>query len=177
MTLEEELKFALGKFCEMKSAMCAQEGGPQDLAPMLHFKYLHLNAYCGMLLPGNPFEILPQAWRQILDDGMPEVVMFMVEGYASEALPEEYERGAMEKDFKENPESNVKEVITLQAVDIKTGSQMTGIVSYTYGDDGMPMFGNSNIGPCEGEALNCNVAAIVKSCRDATLRFFEKVNS
>jgi hypothetical protein len=176
MTLEEEMRFALDKFCEMKTAVCEREGGPQDLIPMLHFKYRHLNAYCGVVIKGNPIEILPMAWRHILDDGVPEFVMFMVEGYASNKISiEGYRRGEMESDFKSNPDSSVKEVITLQAVDVKTGEQMTAVVSYSYGDDGLPEFDEPNVGACEGEALNCNVPNIFKACREATMNFFDKV--
>lgn len=177
MTLEEELKFALGKFCQMKRTMCEREGGPQDLAPMLHFKYQHLNAYCGVLLMGNPFEMIPEAWRKILDDGVPEFVMCMVEGYASSKPISEYKKGQMEQDFKENPGSEVMEVITLQAVDIKTGKQMTGMVSYKYGDDGMPEFEEPNFNSCEGQAMECNIPSIFKACRDATVKFFGKIAS
>lgn len=173
-TLEEELRYVLGQFCRMKREMCIREGGPYDLAPMLHFKYRHLNAYCGVMIMGNPFEMVPSAWRKILDDGMPEFMMLMVEGYASEKN-QGYKKGQMERDFKENPDSDVREIITVQAVDIKTGKQMTGLVSYKYGDDGLPEFGEMSVGPCEGQALECNVPDMFRACRNATLGFFEQV--
>lgn len=176
MNLEKELRFIVGKFCEMKKGLCQREHGPHDLIPMLHFKYQHLNAYCGMLLEGNPIEMVPVAWRKVLEDGMPEFMMFMVEGYAtSKPSLEGHVRGEMEKDFKENPASTVSEVITVQAVDIKTGAQMTAVVPYKYGDDGLPEFGEPTVGPCEGEALKCNIPYLFKSCREATVNFFDKV--
>jgi hypothetical protein len=177
MNLETEVKTAVEVFIKMKRSICEHEGGPQDLAPMLHFKYQHLNAYCGGLLAGNehPLNMAPMAWRKVLDDGIPEFVMLMIEGYASTSKPgEDYVRGNMEKDFKDNPESNVREAITLQAIEIKTGKQFTAVVLYKYDDSGLPEFEEPNIGPCEGEALNSNVARMFSACRDATINFLKE---
>lgn len=175
MDLKRELDNAVRCFTGMKRAMCEREGGPCDLAPMLHFKYKHLKSCCGALLMGAPpMEMVPAAWGKILDQGIPEFVMLMVEGYASEQPLEEYERGSMEEDFKNNPGSTVKEVITLQAVDIKTGEQMTAVMPYHYGDDGMPVFEEAKVGPCEGEAMNCRAASIFNACRQATLTFLDE---
>ena len=63
-----------------------------------------------------------------------------------------------------------REAITIQAVDIKTGRQMTGIVRYGYGDDGLPVFDEPSIGDCEGQALECRVPSIIGLCRDHTLK-------
>ena len=170
MEIKKELEIAVSTFCKMKRAMCEREGGPYDLAPMLHFKYGHLRTYCGMLLAGgDPVEMIPHAWERILEDGIPEFVMLMVEAYSSENV-DNYRKGAMERDFKENPESKVREAITIQAVDIKTGRQMTGIVRYGYGDDGLPVFDEPSIGDCEGQALECRVPSIIGLCRDHTLK-------
>lgn len=176
MNLEEELKSAAENFCRMKHEMCRIEHGPQDLSPMLHFKYKHLSVPCGIVIMGNPFQMVPPAWRKVLDDGIPEFMMLMVEGYASRS-PMDYEKGAMEHDFKNNPDSEVVEVITIQAIEIDTGKQMVCMVEYKYGDDGLPQFGDANIGACEGPAMNSNVAEMFKSCRDATVGFFERAAS
>ena len=97
MDLEKELNVAVRAFCKMKLSVCKIEEGPHDLVPMPHFKYSHLNAYCGMVLDGgNPLEMLTHSWRKILDDGIPEFVMFMVEGYAStKNVPEEIRRSPL----------------------------------------------------------------------------------
>lgn len=101
--------------------------------------------------------------------------MLITEAYASTTKPEDYQHGEMEKDFKNNPESKVSEVITVQAVEVKTGKQVTAMVSYKYGDDGLPEFSDPTIGECEGPALECRVATIFKHCRDLTLALNGKV--
>lgn len=173
MTLEEELRFIMSEFCDIKTRLCDKENGPLDLVPMLHFKYRHLKGYCGILLEGNPFEMTPITWRRMLDDGIPEFMMLMVEGYASTTPSEKHEKGALEREFKENPCSEVVEVIAIQAIEIKTGNQMTAVVEYKYGDDGMPVFGEPKVGPCEGAELETNVPAMFKMCRDLTVKFME----
>jgi hypothetical protein len=172
MKIEDELDVAVRTFCNMKRMMCEREGGPYDLHPMLHFKYKHLKAYAGILLKGNPLEEAPVAWRKIMDHGTPEFVMLMVEGYASTKV-DDYERGRMERDFKDNPDSEVREVITLQAVDIKTGRQLTALVPFRYGDDGLPEFEEPKVGPCDGRALEANVPSMMNNCRKLTLDFGE----
>jgi hypothetical protein len=173
MNIQEELKRAVDIFTGMKRHACEIEGGPHDLAPMMHFKYKHLKSCCGGLLAGDLYQLVPMAWRKVLDQGIPEFMMLVVEGYSS-MEPQKHERGSLEKDFKENPDSKVKEVITIQAVDIKTGEQFTAIVPYKYDDDGLPEFEDPSIGLCEGEALNTNIPAMFSALRNATLTFLEE---
>lgn len=172
MNIQDELKSAVGVFCRMKRLVCEKEGGPHDLTPMIHFKYQHLNAYCGGVLMGDPFEMAPMLWRKVLDDGIPEFMMLMMEGYASTTQPTKH--GDLEKDFKENPDSTVREVITVQAVNIKTGEQFTAVVPFKYGDDGLPEFDEPSLGPCEGEALQSRVAIMFSACRNATINFLQE---
>lgn len=174
MNIQDELRRAVDIFTNMKRMACEQNGGPHDLAPMIHFKYRHLKGCCGGLLAGDPFQLVPMAWRKVLDQGIPEFMMLMIEGYSSATPPENHERGCLEKDFKENPDSKVKEVITIQAVDIKTGNQFTAIVPYKYDDEGIPEFEEPSIGACEGEALNSNIPAMFAACRNATVTFLEE---
>lgn len=171
MTLEDELDLAVRTFCRMKTMMCEREGGPHDLQPMLHFRYKHLKSYCGIMVMGNPLDEVPKAWHKVMDHGTPEFVMLVLEGYASLKGAEDYERGRMERDFKENPDSEVREVITLQAVEIKTGRQLTAIVPFRYGDDGLPEFEDAKVGPCDGQALGANVPDMMNQCRNLTLDF------
>jgi hypothetical protein len=176
MNLEDEVKTAIQAFISMKKDMCERQSGPFDLAPMLHFKYKHLKGYCGVLLigEGSPMEMAAAAWGKVLGHGVPEFMMFMVEGYATQN-PSEYKKGDMERDFKNNPDSKVMEVITIQAIDIKTGLQMTGIVPYKYDDSGLPVFDEPGVNECSGESLNANIPALMGQCREATLRVIGKV--
>jgi hypothetical protein len=177
MKLNEEIRIAMETFMKMKASMCQVHKGPYDLAPMLHLKYQHLNGYCGVLLAGegHPMNLIPSAWEKIVENGIPEFVIAMIEGYASKnENPQNYRRGQMEEDFKNNPDSTVVEVLNIQAIDIKTGNQISGFVSFKYNDKGQPEFEIPEYSPCEGESLNANIPRIFSLCRDATLEFMRK---
>lgn len=175
MKLADEVKIALQTFIKMKESVCRHNNGPSDLAPMLHYKYPHLKGYRGILLAGgHPIQTVPSAWGHISKDGIPEFVMIMTEAYASATPLQEYKRGEMEKDFKNNPCSQVVEIINVHAIDMKTGEQFDGFVSFKYDDSGIPVFDEPSYSKCEGEALKANMPAIFTACRGATLMLNNK---
>lgn len=176
MKIQDEIKTALETFQNMKKYCCEKNKGPTDLAPMLHFKYKHLNAYCGVLLgEGHPLETIPHAWGQIVQDGVPEFVVVMTEGYAKVGGdPSDYRKGDMEKDFKNNPDSEVLEVLNIHGIDLGTGKQADGFVSFKYGDDGLPVFDEPSYGDCEGAALGANIPILFEACRQATFATLNK---
>lgn len=175
MELAEEVEIAMKTFIKMKESVCAFNKGPQDLAPMLHFRYQHLKGYCGVLLAeGHPLHSIPGAWEQIIRDGIPEFVIVMTEGYASTGPRENYQKGQMEQDFKNNPDSEVMEIINIHGISMKSGEQHTGMVVFRYDDHGQPVFEEPSYSKCEGEALNANIPALFAACRGATLVIHRK---
>lgn len=178
MNLIKEIEIATQTFIQMKSALCEQFKGPHDLAPMLHFRYQHLKGYCGVLLgPGHPTDTIPGAWLHILKDGIPEFVMVMTEGYArtSKTMPTNHQRGMMEEDFKNNPESDVVEILNIHGIDMNSGDQASGIVMFRYDDNGMPTFDEPAFSPCDGQALDANIPRLFTACRMATLALHKQV--
>lgn len=174
MKLADEVKLAMQTFMKMKSSVCESNKGPQDLAPMLHFKYSHLKGYCGVVLAGgHPLQTIPVAWEHIIRDGLPEFVMVMTEAYASthqkNEPPQNYRKGQMEEDFKNNPCSDVMEIINVHGINIKTGEQYSGMVAFHYDDNGQPVFDEPDYNECAGEALKANIPALFSACRHATL--------
>jgi len=179
MDLSQEVKIATQTFMKMKSSMCKANNGPHDLAPMLHFKYSHLKGYCGVLLAGgHPVQTIPVAWEQIIRDGTPEFVVVMTEAYASthpsNEPPPDYRKGQMEEDFKNNPCSDVMEIINVHGIDIKTGKQYSGMVAFRYDDNGQPVFDEPSYAECKGDSLQANIPAIFSGCRKATLALQKK---
>lgn len=170
MNLVNEVETAMKAFIKMKAAVCKSSNGPQDLAPMLHFRYQHLKGYCGVVLTGgHPSVLIPSAWQKIIEDGIPEFMIIMTEGYARSGQPEKYRKGQMEEDFKNNPNSDVFEVINIHGIDIKAGNQYSGMVTFKYDDQGQPLFDSPSYAKCEGEALNANLPMLFSACREATL--------
>ena len=104
---------------------------PYHLAmiPLIHKEDIY-DAYEDVVkaLPIRPFEFL----------------VIAVEGYAkSEMTPEElanHDRGAFEKDYKENPFSTVREGLMLTAVDWNASAVWSISALYRYDDHGIPVF-------------------------------------
>lgn len=73
-----------------------------------------------------------------------DFIVMLVEGYAKAEMTEEevanHDRGAFEKDYKENPFSQVREGIMLTAVDWNATSVWSIASLYRYDDHGVPMF-------------------------------------
>lgn len=165
----DEVQTALDLFMKMKAGVCEHHGGPHDLTAMLHFKFKHLNGYCGAVLAGgHPLETIPMAWQHIIQDGQPEFMLVMTEGYASATPIENYKRGSMEEDFKNNPNTEVFEIINVHGIDIKTGQQADAVVKFHY-EDGVPTFDEVQSNMCEGQALEANIPRLFRMCREATL--------
>lgn len=77
-------------------------------------------------------------------------VMLAAEGYGKideNGVPQEisnedgYEHGDLQKEFAENPFSNIREVIIVTAVDWNQETLYSGTCVYTYNDKGVPQFG------------------------------------
>ena len=176
-----ELRRALEFFGEMKASVCRDNSGPVDLPPILHFKFKHMRDFCGLMVSeqGDPIAALPKSWQHILENGVPEIVMYMTEGYVkklpkdsnTDKLPTGHIRGEFEREFKEDPSTDVREAITMQAVDIESGKQFSGMLLYKYDDSGVPEFEDVEVVPCEGPALEARMASVFANCRSATLKY------
>lgn len=73
-----------------------------------------------------------------------EFIVMLVEGYSKEAMSDEeianHDRGAFEKDYKENPFSTVREGIMMTAVDWNATNVWSVTSLYRYDDHGVPVF-------------------------------------
>ena len=83
-----------------------------------------------------------------------EFIMLVLEGYVREAgkdgkAPSDYKAGEMEKDYKENPFSDVREAIIISAVDWDMNTMFTMQCSYKYNDVGVPVWDEPICGEIE----------------------------
>jgi hypothetical protein len=167
--LQEEIKAVLELFMEMKKGACLDHGGPVDLQPMLHFKGRD-GSRQGALLHGHPTDSLSGAWKHMLEYVDPECAIVMTEAYCrtSREFPENHEPGAYERDFKDNPLSDVQEILNVHGIDIETGVQFSGFVGFRIGDDGQPVFDEPYYAQSEGRALECNIPVALERLRNMT---------
>jgi hypothetical protein len=150
----------------MKSSACEENKGHTDLNPMvvvgLEIKDDEGNEGLGgqvieMCLSNgdHPVDALPKMLNDLGESGLTKFrfLMFVVEGFARRLSNNEegkkelakltqdgdYERGALEKDFHENPLSNVEEGLIATAF-AWTGESATMSQFYKYGDNGLPVY-------------------------------------
>lgn len=73
-----------------------------------------------------------------------EYLFLACEGYVNKVegtdLPKDYERGDMEKDYKENPFSQITEAMIIHGYDWNLSNRFMSVSHYGYGDDGLPKF-------------------------------------
>ena len=147
----------IGRECqEYKTDLCLQNGGPDDGLPFI------LGTDCNGMpfviadtLDGHPTDNLPILLNKIIG-GLQEKnetmrwdwLAYVVEGYANggdnETVGEvetldAFERGSLERDFKTNPSSQVKEGVIV-TVFTWEGDSACRTMLYHYGDDGMPVW-------------------------------------
>lgn len=134
-------------------------------------------SYQMMMIPlihkDDPFEAFEDVVRSMPIDEFSFIVL-AVEGYMrvnSEGLDlSELERGSLEKDYKENPFSDVREGITVTALDWEATTMLTNNVCYRYDDKGVPMWDEPVTGEIEinEEALEIGFGRFGDGLIDAT---------
>ena len=154
---------------EMKFSLCEQEKGPADGEPII----------VGVAKGGEPF-VMPDTLDGHPTDNLPLLLMYLantlrekngtmewewlayiVEGYLNEThKDDDFERGVLERDFKTNPSSEVKETIIANLY-MWNGENKVQSVVYSYGDDGLPVWGE----PVDADETEGLVPSIFKAFR------------
>lgn len=126
----------------VKTKMCRRHAGPIDAPPMLFHRLdgedeLRITDFSY----GHPVTAFPLIWERILDEGNPDFVAVVTESYIRpHGDGEVYRRGQYERDFKENPFSDVKEAVLITGVDLRQGRHRNTVIPFSYDDRGMPRF-------------------------------------
>jgi hypothetical protein len=162
--LETEIKQVMKNFIDLKIMTCEKNNGPQDLAPMYHL-VLDNDDIMAAIAPidKTPIEALVETLPLVLFNQKPKFTIFMVEGYmkSSKSIREakDHVKGSLEIDFKENAATDVKETITVHGMD-KSGTQVMGVVAFTYNDFGVPVFEEPMFAEVVEEMMEANVPQI-----------------
>jgi hypothetical protein len=162
--LETEIKQVMSNFIDLKIKTCANNNGPQDLAPMYHVVLENDDILAAIApLDKHPVEALRDTLPLVLFNNNPKFTMFMTEGYmrsiASLGETRNHVRGQLEQEFKENPAADVKETINVHGMD-RSGTQVMGVVTFTYDDQGRPVFDEPMFAEVVEEMLEANVPQI-----------------
>lgn len=133
-----------------KEELCEDNGGPADSAPIIIGMASGLPFMLSDTNDGHPVDNLGMILNAIAE-GLDEKnktmkwdwIAFVVEGYANKNpdmnVVESHEYGSYERDFKNNPASQVSEGIIISVFDWDGNSYCRSLL-YHYGDDGMPVW-------------------------------------
>lgn len=151
-TPSQVLASVIARAMEVKYEMCVDANGMCDTPPVLIGE---LPTGEGFIAPdyndGHPTDNLPlmlSALAETLIDKFSSVrwkwLAYVVEGYAKptqgvENLPEEWNRGMYEEEYKTNPTSDVREGLIVSLYPWE-GQPIGTTVFYRYDDNGLPVY-------------------------------------
>lgn len=146
----ELLSSIIAQAMEGKYELCVENKGMVDAPPTLLGE---LPDGAGFIMPdvleGHPTDNLPMMLTALAEGLLERVgsvrwkwLAYIVEGYAKPnltALPENWERGQMEEEYKTNPATDIREglIVTLFPW---SGDALNATVFFTYDDNGLPVY-------------------------------------
>lgn len=139
-----------------KTEICKEDNGISDMQSFVVFQKGDVFECRQSGVDGHPFEALPQVLNDAYHDGLDQfdTVSIVVDSYVRTKTPEEvleYERGSLEREYKNNPNTDVVEALTVATYGYHGGSAGR-CVTYVYNDKGLPEF-----------TITENTGAVIKS--------------
>ena len=127
-----------------KTEICQEDNGISDMQSFVVFQRGDVFECRQSGVDGHPFESLPDVLSNAFNDGLKEfdTISIVVDSYVRMSKPDgsrEYERGELEKEYKNNPKTDVVEALTVATYGYHGGSAGR-CVSYVYNDKGLPQF-------------------------------------
>lgn len=172
---QEVLSAVIARAMEAKYELCVDNNGMTDAPPLMLGE---LPSGDGFLMPdlleGHPTDNLPMM-LMALAEGMEsnyksvrwKWLAYVVEGYAKPAteVPEEWSRGDYETEYKENPNTDVREGIIVSVFSYD-GTSTGATVFYRYDDHGLPVYDEPMLGePVNLEGVVADIfRAFTQSC-------------
>lgn len=125
-----------------KSGLCRRSNGPADMGAALVYRLEDDSELRSRGFPGgHPVDTFNKVWANVLKEGTPDFVAVVAESYMGDSgHTENYRRGELEQQFKQNPNSRVREAVLIAGVDTREGRQRCTAIPFTYDRNGMPAF-------------------------------------
>jgi len=173
---EEKLRM----FVDMKTTLSRKHRGPVDLDPHL-ILIPQGGTTDGLItkLPGHPNETMPTAWLMMLEKLTPTVVFLVTEAFAKPSHSGPAERGQFAKEFRTDPTTDIKELLSVTSIDIKTGMMGYAHVMFKNDDRGLPKFEDLTYADAasDPDVTYGAVPAMMSFLRDATIYRTETAGS
>jgi hypothetical protein len=165
--LRQHVAETLKMFAEMKRELCRKEDAAAVLPSCLVAVPESGQTAVLMLGHGHPLENVATAWLQMFADYKPAAVLLFAEGYMAGEQTRAH-LGQLEDSYQNDPGSDVREVLTLEAVDIETGQQVSGAVAFTLAERGELVFDEAKVFELDTGTDNGNIPDVLGLLRDAT---------
>jgi hypothetical protein len=174
--LRQRVAETLKMFAEMKRELSRQKDADAVLPACLVAIPESGRTAVFMLGHGHPLENVATTWLQLITEHKPVAVLLFAEGYmAGEETREAI--GRLEDLYRNDPGTDVREVLTVEAVEIATGRQFSGAVPFTLAERGELVFHEAKVFELDVAKDNGNIPAVLSLLRDATAYRLEKQGS
>lgn len=154
MNLAEVIQDHMSITKSTKADACKRNNGPTDLSPMVVWIDNEDRTNVAIVeVKGNTMEYMPRVLGFMVQQN-PKAVVFISESLAKsvdsvedlDKFLAEHKPGDLSQQYQaRGPLSGIQELIAFNGIDMSTGSQMQGIVRFTYDDHGMPVFGDTEV--------------------------------
>ena len=136
--VEKVVKIALLR----KTVICKEDNGITDMQSFVVFQRGDVFECRQSGVDGHPFESLPDVLSDAFNDGLSEfdTVSVVVDSYVRVKKDVTgYQRGDLEREYKNNPDTDVAEALTVATYGYH-GESAGRCVKYVYNDKGLPEF-------------------------------------
>lgn len=127
-----------------KTEVCLEDNGVTDMQSFVVFQRGDVFECRQSGVDGHPFEGLPDVLSDAFSDGLTEfdTVSIVVDSYVRlkpESRIADYRRGDLDREYKNNPNTDVSEALTVATYGYH-GESAGKCVTYVYNDKGLPEF-------------------------------------
>lgn len=127
-----------------KTEVCQEDNGVTDMQSFVVFQRGDVFECRQSGVDGHPFESLPDVLSDAFSDGLGEfdTVSIVVDSYVRlkpESRIADYRRGDLDREYKNNPNTDVSEALTVATYGYH-GESAGKCVTYVYNDKGLPEF-------------------------------------
>lgn len=127
-----------------KTEVCLEDNGVTDMQSFVVFQRGDVFECRQSGVNGHPFEGLPDVLNDAFSDGLTEfdTVSIVVDSYVRlkpESRIADYRRGDLDREYKNNPNTDVSEALTVATYGYH-GESAGKCVTYVYNDKGLPEF-------------------------------------
>lgn len=154
MNLAEVIRDHMSITKSTKADACKRNNGPTDLVPMIVWIDEDDQTNVAVVeVKGNTMEYMPKVLAFMAQQN-PKAVVFIAESLAKTVdSPEDLEKylaghkpGDLRKQYEaRGPLSGIQELIAFNGIDMVTGRQAQGVVKFSYDDQGMPVFDETEV--------------------------------